>query len=82
MREICPSPGVPVTEVGASGVVYGVTAGDAVDQEPAPTWFVADTLNTYDVPLVSPVTVVLVTVETPSANVVHVEPLSDDRCTV
>jgi hypothetical protein len=38
--------------------------------------FLPATLNTYAVPLVNPVTVTDVAVETASENVVHVEPLS------
>jgi hypothetical protein len=38
----------------------GVTEFDAADAGPVPTALVADTLNVYAVPLVNPVTVVLV----------------------
>ena len=75
------SPGVPAAEVGAPGTVYGMTADEAVDQEPDPTKFAAFTRNKYDVPFVSPVTVADVEVDTPSVNVVHVEPLSEEYCT-
>jgi hypothetical protein len=53
----------------------GVTALDAVEYAPVPTPFVAETLNTTAVPLVSPVTVALVAVDAARVNVVHVEPL-------
>ena len=52
------SPGVPATAVGAPGVVRGLTVADAdVVAAPVPAALVADTLNTYPVPLVNPVTV-------------------------
>jgi hypothetical protein len=44
-------------EVGAFGVVYAATAADDVEYELSPAALVATTLNLYDVPLVSPVTV-------------------------
>jgi hypothetical protein len=54
-----------VTLVGAPGTVVvtgavGVTAFEGADAGPVPIAFVAVTLNVYAVPLVSPVTVVLV----------------------
>jgi hypothetical protein len=48
---------VPTTEVGAFGVVYAGTAADDVEYELSPAALVAETLNLYDVPFVSPVTV-------------------------
>jgi hypothetical protein len=48
---------VPTTEVGAFGVVYATTAADDVEYELSPAALVATTLNLYEVPLVSPVTV-------------------------
>ena len=56
------SPGVPMTAVGASGTVAGVTEPEAADDEPVPTTLVAVTVNVYEVPLVRPVTVQLVEV--------------------
>jgi hypothetical protein len=55
--------------VGAPGVVAGVTADEAVEAEPVPTSFTAETLNVYPVPLVSPVNVKLV-VALPTSRVV------------
>ena len=49
-----PSPGVATSEVGADGVVYGVTeTGD--DSAPAPAALEARNLIEYDVPFVRPV---------------------------
>jgi hypothetical protein len=55
-------PGVALTPVGAPGADKdaGVTEFDAADSGLVPTEFVADTVNVYAVPLVSPVTDVLV----------------------
>ena len=50
------APEVPITDVGAPGVVYGVTALDAPDAEPVPAAFVAVTVKVYEVPGVKPVT--------------------------
>lgn len=56
-------PAVAETFVGAPGAgLPGVTAADAVEAGPLPTEFVATTVNVYDVPLVSPVTVATVPV--------------------
>jgi hypothetical protein len=52
-----PFPRVPVTPVGAPGVVAGVTEGEAALGGLVPTAFVAVTVNVYAVPLVNPVTV-------------------------
>ena len=41
-------------------IAAGVTGFDAADAGPVPTAFVADTLNVYAVPLVSPVTFAVV----------------------
>ena len=49
---------------------------------PVPIAFTAATRNVYNVPLASPVTVAVVTVDTPSANVDHVVPPSLENCTV
>ena len=49
-----------VGAAGAVGVAVGVTAFDAAEAGPVPTALVADTLNVYAVPLVSPVTVAVV----------------------
>ena len=56
----CALPPIPVTPVGAPGSVAGVTALDTDEVELVPAEFVATTVNVYEVPLVSPVTVVLV----------------------
>jgi hypothetical protein len=56
------SPATAPTPVGTPGTVEGVgmTEFDAVESGPVPTGFVAETRNVYAVPLVSPVTVVVV----------------------
>ena len=74
----CESPGLPTTDTGASGIVYGTTAADGSDTPPVPASLVADTLNTYPVamPLVSPVTVADADVEVPSSYVDHDVPPS------
>ena len=51
-------PAVAEREVGAFGVVAGVTALDALDALPVPTLLVAVTVKVYEVPFVSPVTVI------------------------
>jgi hypothetical protein len=48
---------------------------EGLDGPPVPCELVADTRNTYDAPVVSPVTVALVTVEVPSAKVDQLAPL-------
>lgn len=50
-------PAAAVTPLGALGAVAGVTAAEGVDDGPVPTAFVAVTVNVYDVPFDSPVTV-------------------------
>jgi hypothetical protein len=44
-------------EVGVPAVVNGTTASDADEYVPLPALFAATTLNLYEVPFVSPVTV-------------------------
>lgn len=44
-------------EVAAPGMVNGVTKFDGAETAPAPAAFVATIVKSYDVPLVSPVTV-------------------------
>jgi hypothetical protein len=46
--------------VGAPGVVAGVTAFEALENEPVPTVLMAATLKVYTSPLVRPLTVQLV----------------------
>ena len=53
----CALPPVAVPMVGAPGTVAGVTLLEAADAGPAPTAFVAVTVNVYAVPLARPVTV-------------------------
>ncbi len=53
-------PAVPVTPVGAPGVVAGVTAAEGDESGPVPTAVTAATVKVYAVPLVRPVTVKLV----------------------
>ena len=48
---------VPVTVVGAPGIVAGVAGAEAAEAAPVPAAFVAVTVNVYAVPLVSPLTV-------------------------
>ena len=50
-------PAVPATEVGAVGTPNGLTALELDVYEPVPLELIAATRNTYDVPLVNPVTV-------------------------
>lgn len=65
-----PSPAVALTLTGAEGAVggveveVGVTGSLAAEAVPVPTAFVARTVNVYDVPLVSPLTVMGVVVPT------------------
>jgi hypothetical protein len=49
---------VTVPIVGAPGIVVGVMLLLAELEEPAPTLFVADTVNVYAVPAVNPITVI------------------------
>jgi hypothetical protein len=51
---------VPTTAVGAPGTVEGVAAAEAADATDAPLGFVAVTVKVYEVPLVRPVTVQVV----------------------
>jgi hypothetical protein len=53
----CALPAVAVAVVGALGGAAGVTALEGLDGSPVPTELVAVTVNVYDVPFVSPVTV-------------------------
>ena len=71
----CAFPDTPATDCAADGAVLGMTALDESDGSPLPAIFRAPILNTYPVPLVRPVTVTEVVVETESANVIHVVPL-------
>lgn len=52
-----PLPGVAETLAGAPGTPVTVTALEGADSGPFPKEFVAVTVNAYDTPLVSPVTV-------------------------
>ena len=52
-----------VTAVGAPGTSAGVIPLDAAEAAPVPTALVAVTVNVYEVPSVSPVTVALAVVE-------------------
>jgi hypothetical protein len=58
--------------------VAALAVSDAV---PVPTALTAETRNVYVVECESPVTVVDAVVEMPSANVLHVEPLSEEYST-
>ena len=66
-------PPVAVTEVGASGTVIGV-ADTILLGFPCPAEFTAETSKLYEVPFVSPVTVVEVAVEVPPAKTDHEPP--------
>ena len=57
-------PAVTTLIAGAPGTVTaaGITALDGAEAGPAPTAFVAETMKVYDVPLINPVTVVVVAV--------------------
>jgi hypothetical protein len=67
-----PSPGDPVTPVGAPGTPTGVTAAEASESAPVPTALIAATVNVYAVPFVNPVTV----------NDVAAEPVATGVCAV
>src|SRR5579871_5713922 len=54
-------PALALTPVGAAGTVAGVSDGEGLDTGDVPSAFVADTENVYWSPLVSPVTVHVVT---------------------
>jgi hypothetical protein len=71
----CRAPLEAETAVGAPGTVNGVSPVEFDEFEPVPTAFLAATRKRYAVPLVSPVTVTDVAVETVSVNVVQVLPL-------
>ena len=62
------SPGTADAPVGAPGTVRGVTGELGADGNPSPAALVAMTVNVYDVPFVSPVTV------QDNAAVLHVAP--------
>lgn len=72
MTPLLPFP-VTVKPVTWLGTGFGVTELEAADGAPKPMQLVAETLNTYAVPLVSPVTVELV-VETELLNNDQVDP--------
>ena len=75
-------PLVTVNAVALSGtVIAGTTGNDGTDATLSPIAFLADTLITYAVPLVRPVTTHEVADDTRSVNVVHVEPLLLEYCT-
>ena len=74
----CSFAAVAVALNGASGPVRGITAEEFAEFVPVPAALTAATLNTYEVPLVSPVTVAEVDVLVPSLKVVHEEPLFDE----
>jgi hypothetical protein len=51
----CPFPDVPVTAVGASGTVTGITPLEGAEKSPIPTVFMAATSKKYGMPLLRPV---------------------------
>ena len=69
-----PVPALAVTPVGASGTVAGTTAPVAGDAVPAPTAFVAATVNVYEVPFANPPTVAFVAVAEATTAVCAVAP--------
>ena len=66
---------IVTTDVEINAGASGVAGAEFADGRLEPTAFLAITLITYAVPLVSPVTVHEVAIDTGSVNVVHVEPL-------
>ena len=58
----CALPAVAVAAVGESGTVLGVTLLDAIDGALEPAALVATTVNVYEVPFASPVTICVVEV--------------------
>jgi len=78
-RETRPFAPVPPTFNGGDGTDRTVTDTDVVEYDPCPAAFTPATRNTYEVPLVRSVTVALVDVDVPSANVAHVDPLFDEN---
>jgi hypothetical protein len=66
-------PLVAVTPVGVPGVVYGV-AVSVFEGADVPVAFVAATRKSYELPLVSPVTDIVVLVDTACGNVLHEPP--------
>ena len=67
-----PSPAVAKRSVGASGgTTASVASTGGSDTGPGPASLTADTRNSYDSPLASPVTVADSNTDVPSSNVVH-----------
>ena len=77
-RVTCSLAAVATALNGASGTVLGTSVDEFAEFVPVPAALTAATLNTYEVPLVRPVTVVDVDVLVPSLNVVHEDPLFDE----
>lgn len=65
----------PTVAVGAPATVIEL---DAAEYGPSPIAFLARTRKMYEVPLVRPVTVADVDIETPSENVVQLDPLFEE----
>jgi hypothetical protein len=63
----------PLSEVTGPGTVAGVEVTE-VDQFPWPALFTAETLKSYAVPLVKPVTIVFVVELVPSTKGIQVPP--------
>ena len=74
----CSFAAVAVALNGALGTVRGIATAELAEFVPVPAALTAATLNTYEVPLVRPVTVAEVDVLVPSLNVVHEDPLFDE----
>jgi hypothetical protein len=76
-----PFPATAVTDVGAPGVVAGVTELEAAEAVLVPIAFVAVTVNVYAVPLTSPVIVIgeplLVAVKPPVLDVTVYEVIAE-----
>jgi hypothetical protein len=77
-RVTCSLEAVATALNGASGTVRGIDDDEFAEFVPVPAALTAATLNTYEVPLVRPVTVAEADVLVPSLKVVHEEPLFDE----
>ncbi len=64
-----PSPEVPITDIGALGVVTGMAEAEIADCSLVPALLVADTVKVYERPFVSPRTMHEGDVETPVCTV-------------
>ena len=58
MTVTCALPATTEVMVGAPGIVAGITAAEATDDDPVPTLLVAVTEQVYTSPLISPATTI------------------------